>query len=209
MSEVLVRWTNRLGQSCCRRPWCRPPWLSESYHPWYRGRGLGTTDPTEGKGKIHRADPKFARGPSSLAGNFYKSLSVDPDSGRVNAVNFRPDARPRKVPYYTAPHTTPHTNLHLNNKNREALRQRKLPPAIPKRQPALPAAGPPPIPPVGGARPATLKRAACRTCCANGRPRGRDKGSKGPQHPWPSGASSSGGGVGGDRRRRRGDVVVE
>jgi hypothetical protein len=31
-----------------------------------------------------------------------------------------------KVPYYTAPHTTPHTNLHLN-KNREDLRQRKLP----------------------------------------------------------------------------------
>ena len=30
-----------------------------------------------------------------------------------------------KVPYYTAPHTTPHTTLHLN-KNREALRQRKL-----------------------------------------------------------------------------------
>jgi hypothetical protein len=34
----------------------------------------------------------------------------------------------QKVPYYTAPHTTPHTNLHLN-KNREALRQRKLRPA--------------------------------------------------------------------------------
>jgi hypothetical protein len=38
----------------------------------------------------------------------------------------------RKVPYYTAPHTTPHTTLH-SNKNREALRQRKLP----RNHPAL------------------------------------------------------------------------
>jgi hypothetical protein len=30
-----------------------------------------------------------------------------------------------EVPYYTAPHTNPHTTPHLN-KNREALRQRKL-----------------------------------------------------------------------------------
>jgi hypothetical protein len=34
----------------------------------------------------------------------------------------------RKVPYYTAPHTTPHTTFDLN-KNRETLRQRKLPDA--------------------------------------------------------------------------------
>jgi hypothetical protein len=33
----------------------------------------------------------------------------------------------RKGPYYTASHTTPHTTLHLN-KNREVIRQRKLPP---------------------------------------------------------------------------------
>ena len=39
----------------------------------------------------------------------------------------------RKGPYYTAAHTTPHTTLHLN-KNREALRQRKLSPRRPARR---------------------------------------------------------------------------
>jgi hypothetical protein len=42
-----------------------------------------------------------------------------------------------KVPYYyTAPHTTPHTNLHLN-KSREALSQRKLRRAAPRRLASL------------------------------------------------------------------------
>jgi arylsulfatase A-like enzyme len=33
------------------------------------------------EGKLHRGDPKIARGPRSLTGNSYKSLRLDPDSG--------------------------------------------------------------------------------------------------------------------------------
>jgi hypothetical protein len=63
------------------------------------------------------------RGPQALeagGGGLY-SDAMAPAGG----FDFAP-APVRKVPYYSAPHTTLHTTLHLN-KNREALRQRKLP----------------------------------------------------------------------------------
>jgi hypothetical protein len=71
--------------------------------------------PTYGFCEPRRANP-------STALRLSAGQATDPEHLSV------PWEKQGKVPYSTAPHTTPHRTLRLN-KNREALRQRKLRPA--------------------------------------------------------------------------------
>jgi hypothetical protein len=67
---------SRSEHACCRPEGYTMPGEIKAESP----RG-GDPVAAEPKGKIHRVDPKFASRPSSLTGNPYKSLRVDPNCG--------------------------------------------------------------------------------------------------------------------------------